>query len=232
MVEMAARRFAVRVSSHPLLREALGLTKRTLMTSNMFTENEFMFEPVSRLVVGGYACKIKKSASNLLCRACLHTTTPGIKHPVLAIEYKAPHKLSFEELSTGLASEIQPKRDIMHQPAPTAKKLAASAIAQLSSYMSDSGVRYGYLTTGQTIVFVKTGDDPSTVHVSVRSVRDDAIRQLFAFYIRALAAEPVTRAWHRRVEEMDLWPVDWCSCRRCLKRWERKRDRMRRVEVR
>ncbi|PHH68755.1 hypothetical protein CDD80_7272 [Ophiocordyceps camponoti-rufipedis] len=223
MVEMAARRFAVRISNHPLLRESLGLSRTRLTLANLYTENEFMLESVSRMPVRGRTCKIKTSSGNVLCRACLHNTAPGHKHPILAIEYKAPHKLSFDDLSTSLASEIQPKRDIMHQPAPTAKKLAASAIAQLSSYMSEIGVRYGYLTTGQSIVFVKTGEDPSTVEVAVRSVHHDAVQQLFAFYIHALAAEPVTRAWRERVEEMELWPVDWCSCQQCLERWERMR---------
>ena len=37
----------------------------------------------------------------------------GANIPAMTIEYKAPHKLSQDEIVTGLASEIQPERDVI-----------------------------------------------------------------------------------------------------------------------
>lgn len=40
---------------------------------------------------------------------CIYRTSQGQNVPALVIEYKAPHKLSVDELVTGLESEIRPR---------------------------------------------------------------------------------------------------------------------------
>src|SRR5690348_15924135 len=46
---------------------------------------------------------------------CIYRTSNGQNVPALAIEYKAPHKLSVDEIVTGLDSEIWPERDVINK---------------------------------------------------------------------------------------------------------------------
>ncbi|KAF6514188.1 hypothetical protein HZS61_006444 [Fusarium oxysporum f. sp. conglutinans] len=46
---------------------------------------------------------------------CISRTSDGQRFPAVAIEYKAPHKLSRDEVITGLGGEIQPDRDVINQ---------------------------------------------------------------------------------------------------------------------
>jgi len=73
----------------------------------------------------------------------------GIARPVVAIEYKAPHKPTIDEIWTGLRDEIWPERDVIDRTDDTyefmCKNLMAAVITQLFSYMIDKGVRYGYI---------------------------------------------------------------------------------------
>ncbi|KAM4067556.1 serine threonine protein kinase [Hirsutella rhossiliensis] len=89
---------------------------------------------------------------------CIYRTSDGQNIPALAIEYKAPHKLSVDEVVTGLESEIRPERDVINQDgqgfAFTAKALAAAVVTQLFSYMIGKGIQYGYVCTGQAFVFL------------------------------------------------------------------------------
>ena len=46
---------------------------------------------------------------------CIYRMSDGDKMPKLAIEYKAPYKLSVDEIVTGLKSAIEPERDVINQ---------------------------------------------------------------------------------------------------------------------
>ncbi|KAK4137285.1 hypothetical protein BT67DRAFT_372712, partial [Trichocladium antarcticum] len=46
-------------------------------------------------------------------RFCIDRRSDGANIPATAIEYKAPYRLSWEELATGLVSEIQPEPDVI-----------------------------------------------------------------------------------------------------------------------
>ena len=95
----------------------------------------------------------------------------GYPLPATAIEYKAPHKLSQDELVTGLVSEIQPKRDVINKDggdfAFAAKALTTAVVTQLFSYMVGKGIQYGYVCTGQVFVFLHIPDDPAIVYYYV-----------------------------------------------------------------
>ncbi|KAK3899972.1 hypothetical protein C8A05DRAFT_46078 [Staphylotrichum tortipilum] len=143
----------------------------------------------------------------------------------MAIEYKAPHKLSQDEIVTGLASEIQPDRDVINKDgdgfAFAAKRLAAAVVTQLFSYMVGKGIQYGYVCTGQVFVFLHIADDPATVyyHVCVPNldVLDDdenrlyrtAVAQVFSFILQALRTSPPPLSWHDAASGLDTWAVEY-----------------------
>ncbi|KAE9565880.1 hypothetical protein CGMCC3_g17941 [Colletotrichum fructicola] len=156
---------------------------------------------------------------------CIYRTSDGRNIPALAIEYKAPHKLGRNEVVTGLASEIQPERDVINQNgegfAFASKVLTAAVVTQLYSYMIGKGIQYGYVCTGEAFVFLHIPDDPATVyyHVCIPNldVLDDdenrlhrtAVAQVFAFIIQALRAEPPPMSWHDAAATLDTWAVEY-----------------------
>lgn len=157
------------------------------------------------------------SSAFITCpRACAYLRAPPSTNP--------RHKLTLDEVVTGLASEIHPDRDVINQEAEefalAARRLSTAVLTQLFSYMVGKGIRYGYITQGQAYVFVRIPyDDPTCVYHSVcvpsLDVQDDsrgddetrlyrtAVAQVFAFVLRAVQASPPTQAWHRRAEELD-----------------------------
>ncbi|KAF9872599.1 hypothetical protein CkaCkLH20_09778 [Colletotrichum karsti] len=156
---------------------------------------------------------------------CIYRTSNGRNIPAVAIEYKAPHKLGRDEVITGLASEIQPERDVINKDgsgfASASRALTSAVVTQLFSYMIGKGIRYGYVCTGEVLVFLYIPDDPSTVyyHVCVPNldVLDDdenrlhrtAVAQVFAFIMQALRAEPPPPSWHDAAAALDTWAVEY-----------------------
>ncbi|KAK1637271.1 hypothetical protein BDP81DRAFT_427086 [Colletotrichum phormii] len=156
---------------------------------------------------------------------CIYRTSNGRNIPAVAIEYKAPHKLGRDEVVTGLASEIQPERDVINKDgsgfAFASMALTSAVVTQLFSYMIGKGIRYGYVCTGEVLVFLYIPDDPSIVycHVCVPNldVLDDdenrlhrtAVAQVFAFVIQALRAEPPPPSWHDAAAALDTWAVEY-----------------------
>ena len=101
----------------------------------------------------------------------MYRASDSQKVPALAIEYKAPHKLSVDEVVTGLKSEIWPERDVINRDcrgfAFIARALATAVITQLFSYMIGKGIQYGYVCTGQAFVFLHIPGDPATIYFSI-----------------------------------------------------------------
>lgn len=95
----------------------------------------------------------------------------------MAIEYKAPHKLTIKEICIGLQEEIQPERDVIDKNDDDfeflCKNLMTAVLTQLFSYMIEKGVRYGYVCTGKAYVFLRILSDPRTVYYSVNVPRLD-----------------------------------------------------------
>ncbi|EEH33300.2 hypothetical protein PAAG_04350 [Paracoccidioides lutzii Pb01] len=155
-----------------------------------------------------------------------HMQSRSPKGP-LAIEYKAPHKLSRDEIVTGLDSEIQPERDVINKEgdnfAFTSKSLVAAVITQLFSYMIGKGIQYGYVCTGEVFIFLHISDDPTVVYYSVSVPNIDfqeddenrfhrsAVAQVFAFIIRALLKEPPPQSWHEKTLTLDIWEVEYIN---------------------
>jgi hypothetical protein len=156
---------------------------------------------------------------------CIYRTSDSQNIPVLAIEYKAPHKLSVDEIAVGLESEIRPERDVINKHgqgfAFAARALAAAIVTQCFSYMVGKGLQYGYVCTGQAFIFLYIPDDPATVYCSIcvpslDVMEDDEARlhrtatsQVFAFILQALRADPPPMSWHDAAERLDIWPVEY-----------------------
>ena len=145
--------------------------------------------------------------------------------PTIAIEYKAPHKLSVDEIVTGLHSEIRPERDVINKDGQSftfnARALTAAVVTQLFSYMIGKGIRYGYVCTGQAFGFLYIPDDLSIVYCKVcvprLDVMDDnknrlhrtAAAQVFAFLVQALLDTPPAESWHDDAEKLGQWDVEY-----------------------
>jgi hypothetical protein len=179
------------------------------------------------------ALKARREArgkGNLADQFCIYRTSDGRNIPILAIEYKAPHKLSRDEIVTGLKSEIQPEHDVIHKDGKSfdlpahvfaSRWLTAAIISQLFSYMIGKGIQYGYVCTGEAFVFLHIPDDPTVVYYSVcvpnLDVLDDdetrlhrtAVAQVFAFTLQALRARPLPLLWHDRAASLKKWAVEY-----------------------
>ncbi|KAI1770059.1 hypothetical protein F4818DRAFT_450636 [Hypoxylon cercidicola] len=140
---------------------------------------------------------------------CIYRTSDGRNIPALAIEYKAPHKLTRDEID-GEGFTF------------ASRSLAAAVISQLFSYMITKGIRHGYVCTGEVFVFLHISDDPSVVYYSVSVpnldvLEDDenrlhrtAVAQVFAFVLRALQAPPPPESWYdRAMATLSTWAVEY-----------------------
>ena len=159
-----------------------------------------------------------RGKGNLADQYCVYGGLDGQNVAVLVIEYKAPHKLSVDEVVTGLELEIFPERDLFRKDRQDSTRLAAAVVTQLLSYMIGRGIQYGYVSTRKAIVFLHIPNDPATVEFSICVpervvVRDDgtgllltAAAQVFAFLIQALRTEPPTDWWFEEADKLGKWP--------------------------
>ncbi|CAK7222410.1 hypothetical protein SCUCBS95973_004828 [Sporothrix curviconia] len=158
----------------------------------------------------------------------------GTRIPVTAAVHIMPDKLSPDEIFTGLAgATVDPGRDIINRDRRDAgdsafvfasKTLTTAAVTKLFAYMVRKCVRYGYICTGDVLVFLHIpGDDPTTAlyHVCVPDVdvgeeEDDnshllrtAAAQVFAFTLQAFCAPPPTTSWVRAAHLLDKWEFSY-----------------------
>ena len=160
----------------------------------------------------------------------LKSNEDGSRRPVVAIEYKAPHKLTPHTVALGLKTEVDTYEDVISQtqePEDDTKKnvwwcryVMVAVVTQLFSYMIAQGTRYGYICTGQAYVFLRIGDDPSNVYYSIHipnrdfdendpwRVHQTAVARISAFILQAAPEAGPTQAWHRKRECLSPWKVD------------------------
>ncbi|KAI8722543.1 Protein kinase domain-containing protein [Fusarium sp. LHS14.1] len=164
------------------------------------------------------------------CRAdqfCIYQSSSEEKVPTLAIEYKPPHKLTRDEIVTGLVGEIQPARDVINKSTETftdaAKRLSAAVITQLFSYMVDKKLRYGFVCQGEAYIFLHISDDPSLVYyfVSVPSldvpsgsdkppaIYQTAVAQVSAFIMQAIKSQAPSQHWCDQAARLPQWCVEY-----------------------
>ncbi|PYI06187.1 metalloprotease m41 ftsh [Aspergillus sclerotiicarbonarius CBS 121057] len=157
---------------------------------------------------------------------CVHLVADERQVPVYAVEFKAPHKVTIPELVAGL-HQMDLARDVIDQEGDTfefhATRLVAAVVTQIFSYMIDSGVRYGYICTGEAFVFLHIPEDDPTITqyflcIPNQDVQADdelrlhrtAIGQVLAFTLQALAVEPPTQEWHDTAhKQLTTWEVEY-----------------------
>ena len=242
VVENAVQKLVDQAYMDPAQRASLGLEGTVTFESHTNlgpAQDDTISKPLEGMSLGeedleqpttasGPIPKPRRSARGKGNRAdqfCIYRNADGIRSPVLAIEYKAPHKLSMDEVVTGLKAEIQPERDVINQDGQGfdfhSKALVAAVVTQLFSYMIGKGIQYGYVCTAKTIIFTHIPEDPSFVYVHVcvphlDVMEDDdtrlhrtAVAQVFAFVLRALCASPPPQSWHAKAEELSTWAVEY-----------------------
>ncbi|KAM3419587.1 hypothetical protein BST61_g2926 [Cercospora zeina] len=170
---------------------------------------------------------------------CVLWREDGSVRPLIAIEYKAPHKLTIEEICTGLQSDIQPERDVIDQEeedfTSICRRLLAAVVTQLFSYMIDKCVQYGYICTGEAFIFLHIPENPTIIYYSINIPKKDyevdtenrlertAVSQVFAFIQQALSQDPPGQAWvdHAKAS-LKSWKVEFTDVLATIPETERK----------
>ncbi|KAB8356476.1 hypothetical protein FH972_024059 [Carpinus fangiana] len=149
----------------------------------------------------------------------------GANEALLGIEYKAPHKVTQEEVSLGLRTDLCLEEDIFGNNSEEfpflCQYLMAAVVTQLFSYMIDIGLRYGYVCTGEAFLFLHIPLDPTKVYCSVNipnrdcetdgadSLERTAVAQVFAFILQALVDEPADQAWRDAARaNLRTWKIE------------------------
>ncbi|KAI1736671.1 hypothetical protein F4680DRAFT_451761 [Xylaria scruposa] len=165
-----------------------------------------------------YTSKGKKGPADQFCIY----TSGDYNALTLAIEYKAPHKLSKDAIRAGLRDEVRPDEHVINQPREdfdsSSRYTTVAVIVQLFSYMVKNQVQYGYVSTGETFIFLYIPDDNiSDVYYHVCVPNDDvaeqnpdrlyqtSVAQVLAFVLRSLRAEPPPQNW-RQTASLETWP--------------------------
>ncbi|KAI1955166.1 hypothetical protein LOZ58_006831 [Ophidiomyces ophidiicola] len=156
---------------------------------------------------------------------------------LFVIEYKAGHKLQREHLEKGLHPcnfwetvvqvPVIPKKDEETDKEKkrviyNAQQLSGAAITQTFDYMIREGVEYGYLTTGESFVFLRIKeDDPTTLYYHLSYPINDvvkgsgfqfsctAVSLVLALCLMALGSSKRDQGWRSRAfPTLHTWEVD------------------------
>lgn len=111
-------------------------------------------------------------------------------------------------------------RDLIHNedksPESEKRRLVSAVITQLFSYMVKNGVQYGYVNTGERMIFLWISaqieyhvwnprdydfDQPAFLH-------NTAIAEVVAFSLQALVANSPGLGLHDAVAKLTTWPVE------------------------
>lgn len=169
------------------------------------------------------------TAADIFCIYNIDNT--GYNIPVLVAEYKAPHKVSLEEIYQGLSemdlnevttAELNDKMTAMEKITTLCTQIIAALVTQAFSYMIGLGVQYGYVCTGQAFIFLFVEDDPRICNyflsVPSRDVGEvgewdssnldkpnklhlTAVSQVLAFTLLAMQSHPKDRNWQESARD-------------------------------
>jgi hypothetical protein len=237
--DMVQDMYSVLVDSHGLAPDILGAGKVSFETQEGFREAEVstLSDTRTRQAIDRDGSQQRRNTR--ADQFCVLWRKDGSARPLVAIEYKAPHKLTIQEICTGLQSDIKPEQDVIDQDdtgfVSLCRRLLAAVITQLFSYMIDKCVRYGYVCTGEAYIFVYIPDDPTTVYYSVNIPKTDyevdaenrlqrtAVSQVFAFIQQALSEDPPGPAWVDDAKtRLKRWKVEFVDVLAMIPQTERK----------
>ena len=136
---------------------------------------------------------------------CIFKLENGQEVLIFNIEYKPPFKFLAADICQGLQGEIVPAEDVIHKedkaPEYHTQRLVSAVITQLFSYLIKTRVQYGYVSTGDMMIFLHISGEPNQIEYHVWNPRDfdfdhpaslhkTAIAEVIACSLQALAAEP------------------------------------------
>ncbi|KAG6097182.1 hypothetical protein E4U30_000879 [Claviceps sp. LM220 group G6] len=146
----------------------------------------------------------------------------GESEIVLAVQYNLPQKLPVSLLVAALdnTTELNLDTGIIDEDGEEfgPKQLVAAVITQLFSVLVSKGLRYGYVDTGEAMLFLHIGDDISRVEYHLSCPRSDvhgddkkmhlsAVPQLFAFVVQAIQAHQPSKEWEIVASELPIWKL-------------------------
>jgi hypothetical protein len=142
VVENAVQKLMDATYSDSLLREHLGLDGTVTFEShtNLGVTDDSLSESIEQISISSRSSdrtrrRKARGKGNRADQFCIYRTSDEQSIPAVAIEYKPPHKLKFDELTAGLVSEVQPDRDAINQDGDgfefAARRLATAVITQL-----------------------------------------------------------------------------------------------------
>ncbi|KKZ60785.1 hypothetical protein EMCG_04526 [[Emmonsia] crescens] len=164
---------------------------------------------------------------------CIYNKGEKIRIPALVGELKPPHKLPLAVIQNGL-EEMELDEVVKLHDDETEKikhrRLVAAVITQAFSYMIKAGVEYGYVSTGETFIFLHfKADEPGTVYYYLSVPKEDvgkktgftgepegdnnklhmtAVGQVLAFALRAIQATPLDQKWKDwAASQLNVWMV-------------------------
>ncbi|KAI9146620.1 Reticulocyte-binding protein [Paramyrothecium foliicola] len=249
VVENAVQKLMDACYNDALLRDCLGLDGTVTFEShtNLGATDDSLSESIEQVSISSRSSnqtrhrRKARGKGNRADQFCIYRTSDEQSIPAVAIEYKPPHKLSLDEITTGLVSEIQPDRDVINQEGEgfdfAARRLATAVVTQLYSYMIGKDIRHGYVDTGEVYVFLHIGDDPACVYYSTcvpsLDVQDDdetrlhrtAVAQVFAFVLQGIRSPPPPQTWHTATENLETWSVEYDDVLRSIPTSNRKPQR-------
>ncbi|KAF2216027.1 hypothetical protein CERZMDRAFT_15940, partial [Cercospora zeae-maydis SCOH1-5] len=139
------------------------------------------------------------------------------RRAIVAIEAKAPHKLSHRTVFRGLEKSIDVFKDVVNNTEEPeeedgydrwwCRRLMTAVVVQLYSQMVHKRIRRGCVITGDAYVYVRLDDDPSVAKVQVHIPRLDydqndpfrlhhtAVARMFAFVVDAASQPPPSQSW-------------------------------------
>nr|KMM71157.1 hypothetical protein CPAG_07464 [Coccidioides posadasii RMSCC 3488] len=143
----------------------------------------------------------------------------------ITIEYKAPHKLTCDKITTGLKEEMHPARDVINRKKNTSKfyfkYLVIVVITQLFSYMVAKDMQYSYVCTEKVFIFLYILKNPSIIKYAIcvpnQNVQTNhnkdfeltAVGQIIGFTMQALASPPSLQTWHAVVSKLSICLVEY-----------------------
>lgn len=183
--------------------------------------------------------KYPKDTGGCADEFCVIQMENGKEVPAYNIEYKPPFKLTLELVTAGLENnaglpfnEIQLDRDVIGQEGEglkfEGKYIVSAVITQLFAYMIKAKVRYGYVSTGEVIIFVHILDNPEIVeyYLCVPSEEVDlnkpttlhqtAVAQVLAFTLRAISDPAPSQLWHEAAARLSTWEVEFVDVFRSI----------------
>ncbi|KAG5989138.1 hypothetical protein E4U52_005895 [Claviceps spartinae] len=140
---------------------------------------------------------------------------------IMVVEYKPPHKLPLIMLMELLDNIVSIHLDDNFIDKHTEnQRLVAAVIIQLFAAMVNNDVQYGYIDTGEALVFLHIkANDPFTVEYYISDPKSDvekeadadgklrlsAVSQVLAFTIQAMKAPKATSSWLARLKDLPKW---------------------------